>query len=63
MAQECLLHSFTDSYESNTSERPITLSPTLMRWWEWPEGSTVVEWKGRQNATWNACSKYVEGVR
>ena len=48
--------------ESTTSERPLALLPTFIRWWEWPRASTVVEWKGRHNVTWDACSKYVGGA-
>ena len=45
--------------QSTTSERPIALLPTFIRWWEWLRAPAVVEWKGGHNGTWDACSKYV----
>ena len=44
--------------KSTTSERPIALLPTLIRWWESLTAPAVVECKGRHNVTWDGCSKY-----
>ena len=47
------------SLGGNTSERPIALLPTLIRWWEWLRAPAVVEWTGRHNVTCDAYSMYV----
>ena len=37
-----------------TSERPIALLPTLIRWWEWVGAPVIQEWKKRSRVKWNA---------
>ena len=38
-----------------TSERPIALLPTLLRWWEWLRAPVVQEWeKKRRRVKWDA---------
>ena len=37
-----------------TSERPIALLPTLIRWWEWLRAPLVRDWKSTKKLMWNA---------
>lgn len=45
-----------------TSEPPIALLPTLIRWWEWPKALLSQSGKGRHAVTWDACSQQIGGA-
>ena len=67
MSDECrgrmlkLLHEWRRRGNGPRMPVPPSLSPTLIRWWEWLTALAVAECMGRHSVTWDACSKYSGG--
>ena len=44
-----------------TSERPIALMPTLIRWWEAMRASEVAKWQQKYRIEWDATDGRIGG--
>ena len=49
--------------EKVTSERPIALMPTLIRWWEAMRAPEVSKWQQKYRVDWDATDGRNEGAQ